>query len=90
QLVSLPHEETVKLLDAWREHHSLGNKRVVGNSTSSLPYDPIIYDQVFRAPPPKHREHNKLYGREFLKKEDHGQYRVLFANYGMVRGWFAK
>ncbi|KAI5062390.1 hypothetical protein GOP47_0022929 [Adiantum capillus-veneris] len=29
QLVSLPHEETVKLLDAWREHQSLGNKRVV-------------------------------------------------------------
>ncbi|KAI5083849.1 hypothetical protein GOP47_0000018 [Adiantum capillus-veneris] len=98
QLLSFSTEEALKFLDFWRASH-LGNKRVVSSpssisigvdTTSNEKYDPIIYEQVFRPPPPKLREPNKLYGKDFLLKEGNNQHRVLYSNYGFVRGWFAK
>lgn len=89
QLLSHPREDALKILDVWRSNH-VGNKRVIGDPTSISKYDPIVYDQLFRAPPQKLREPNKLYGRDFLKKEHPDQYRVLCGNYGFVRKWFAQ
>ncbi len=98
QLLSQPHEEALKVLNVLRSSY-VGSKRVIGdpsniiacNDTHSTPkYDPIVYDQVFRPPPPKLREANKLYGREFLVKYHPDQSRVMYFNYGEARKWFAK
>ncbi|KAI5081120.1 hypothetical protein GOP47_0004303 [Adiantum capillus-veneris] len=95
QLLGGSSEEAIKTLNVWRANYS-GNKRVTSDPSSiaaisDLPrYDPVVYDQIFRPPPPKLREKNKLYGRDFLLKQHPEQYRVLYVNYGEVRKWFAK
>lgn len=88
KLLSQPREEALKTLDVWRSNH-ITNKRVMGPSEAPK-YDSIIYDQIFRPPQPKYRDSNKLYGRDFIKKMDLDQYRLLITNYGFVRKWFMK
>ncbi|MCO5591016.1 hypothetical protein L7F22_044992 [Adiantum nelumboides] len=98
QLLSQPHDEALKVLSAWRANYA-GNKRMLGNPTSNIAYgdppsvskyDPKVYEQVFRPPPPMHRDAEKLYGRKFLLRHHPDQYRVLLSNYGEVGKWFAK
>ncbi|MCO5575685.1 hypothetical protein L7F22_029489 [Adiantum nelumboides] len=98
QLLSQPHDEALKVSSAWRANYA-GNKRVLGNPTSNIAYgdppsvskyDPKVYEQVFRPPPPMHRDAEKLYGRKFLLRHHPDQYRVLLSNYGEVGKWFAK
>ncbi|MCO5569643.1 hypothetical protein L7F22_023359 [Adiantum nelumboides] len=98
QLLSQPHDEALKVLSAWRANYA-GNKRVLGNPTSNIAYgdppsvskyDPKVYEQVFRPPPPMYRDAEKLYGRKFLLRHHPDQYRVLLSNYGEVGKWFAK
>ncbi|MCO5582835.1 hypothetical protein L7F22_036735 [Adiantum nelumboides] len=98
QLLSQPHDEALKVSSAWRASYA-GNKRVLGNPTSNIAYgdppsvskyDPKVYEQVFRPPPPMHRDVEKLYGRKFLLRHHPDQYRVLLSNYGEVGKWFAK
>ncbi|MCO5599180.1 hypothetical protein L7F22_053280 [Adiantum nelumboides] len=91
-------KSALKVLSAWRANYA-GNKRVLGNPTSNIAYgdppsvskyDPKVYEQVFRPPPPMHRDAEKLYGRKFLLRHHPDQYRVLLSNYGEVGKWFAK
>ncbi|MCO5582896.1 hypothetical protein L7F22_036798 [Adiantum nelumboides] len=97
QLLSQPHDEALKVLSAWRANYAR-NKRVLGNPTSNIAYgdppsvskyDQKVYEQVFRPPPPMHRDAEKLYGRKFLLRHHPDQYRVLLSNYGEVGKWFA-
>lgn len=48
------------------------------------------YDQIFKPPPSRLREKNKLYGKDYLRRHYPDQLRILNGNYSIVRKWFEK